>query len=250
MRPDLLEAQACVDWAESKLPDFANRMAGWLDDNVYVIVEDEPAPATYDSVVARQKQPFPLAFHVEFGAYLNTIRSSLDLLACALAKRNNIPRLDDIYFPVAWSHAAFIDPKFKGKKFIDALSQTERAIIQSLQPYKGGNDRLWLLHQLDIKRKHQRLLEIIMWPTGFTVPANFPSHAFVADFNAWILSGNNKTVLGTFKKGTPRNWSTDDLKVTQSIAIHEPTLVQPVRVVEALDDLAGLAHSIITLFDF
>jgi hypothetical protein len=120
-----------------------------------------------------------------------------------------------------------------------------------LKPYHGGNDRLWLLHQLDIKRKHHRLLEIILYATGFSVPTGFPSYpAFTPEFGGWVVSRNDKTLLGSFRKGTPHNWFTADLKITQSVAINEPPLIEPVRVIETLHDLAGLAQSIIKLFDF
>ena len=30
--------------------------------------------------------------------------------------------------------------------------------IKALQPYKGGDETVWTLHQLDIRRKHERLI--------------------------------------------------------------------------------------------
>jgi hypothetical protein len=38
------------------------------------------------------------------------------------------------------------------------LSKQERAAIKKLKPYKGGDESLWLVHHLDIVRKHERLL--------------------------------------------------------------------------------------------
>lgn len=38
-----------------------------------------------DMVVAVEKEPLPLSFNVEVGAYINAIRSSLDILATAMA---------------------------------------------------------------------------------------------------------------------------------------------------------------------
>jgi hypothetical protein len=64
-----------------------------------------------------------------------------------------------------------IDPLtgIEGKKW---LSKEERAAIKTLKPYKGGNDTIWPLHQLDIIRKHERLIcasvdiRSFRWETG------------------------------------------------------------------------------------
>ncbi len=87
MRADLLDALASVDWAESKLPAFEARLEAWLDGNIDITVVDNPSPATHDSVVAREKGFLQLELGVEAGAYINAIRSSLDILACAIGKR-------------------------------------------------------------------------------------------------------------------------------------------------------------------
>jgi hypothetical protein len=40
------------------------------------------------------------------------------------------------------------------------LSASERATIKSLDPYQGGDPAIWPLHQLDILRKHKRLITV------------------------------------------------------------------------------------------
>ena len=54
--------------------------------------------------------------------------------------------------------AEFAAGNYKGFKFIKGLPDAQRAIIETLKPYQGGNDPLFALHQLDIIRKHKRLL--------------------------------------------------------------------------------------------
>ena len=77
MRDDLLHAQASVDWAVARMPDLQERLDSWASANVSVEIEDAPPPAGQNPVVATLKEPIPLAFSVEVGAYLNTIRSGL-----------------------------------------------------------------------------------------------------------------------------------------------------------------------------
>jgi hypothetical protein len=115
MRDDLLDAQACVDWAVSQFPALQQRINSWLSVNVHIGVEETPPPATHDPIVAIENAALPLAFNVEVGAYINVIRSGLDILATALARRYGIPKPDEIYFPVANSEAAFMGGRYKGE---------------------------------------------------------------------------------------------------------------------------------------
>ena len=69
MRPDLLEAQACVDWTVSQLPSFQDRLLGWVRANVHVVVKEEGPKEVHNPVVIAEKTPLPLEFNVEAGAY-------------------------------------------------------------------------------------------------------------------------------------------------------------------------------------
>jgi hypothetical protein len=111
-------------------------------------------------------------FQVEVGVCLNVIRSSLDILASALANRHRQALIGDAYFPIASNKAVFLAGKgYKGDKFIQALPAKERSIIESLKPYRGpgGNHLLCALHDLDIVRKHMTLLEAGIAPRTFVV---------------------------------------------------------------------------------
>jgi len=101
MRADLSPAQASVDWAVAQLPAFQGRLDIWLRDNIQVVVKELPADTPNNVILAVEKEPLPLAFNVEAGAYINAIRSSLDILAATLASRRRPALVDDAYFPVA-----------------------------------------------------------------------------------------------------------------------------------------------------
>jgi hypothetical protein len=104
---DLVDAQACIDWTLDQLPGLQNCINAWLIANVKVEVEDPDPGVPNNIIVAIQREELPRAFNVEIGAYLNTIRSSLDILATALTVRYRIGRPEDAYFPIAKTEAAF-----------------------------------------------------------------------------------------------------------------------------------------------
>ena len=99
MRDDLLDAQASVDSAVAKLPAFAEEIEIWLRENVNCHIEQLEPPIPYSPIIAKLKAPLPVAFNVEAGAYINAIRSSLDILASTLAVRYSVPKPENAYFP-------------------------------------------------------------------------------------------------------------------------------------------------------
>jgi hypothetical protein len=91
MRADLLEAQACVDWPMSQLGDLNKRLEEWLARGVTIELKELPPPAESNLIVATENELLPLHFQAEVGAYINSIRSSLDVLAMVLVNRHNLP---------------------------------------------------------------------------------------------------------------------------------------------------------------
>lgn len=104
--------------------------------------------------------PPPVKLRIEIGLIVNEQRAILDALACILATRNGANHIKDVYFPVTRDKAAFAD----GRKKIRKLSQADRDAIESLTPWAPdddgvGNLPLFLLHEADRVRKHQKLLQ-------------------------------------------------------------------------------------------
>ena len=244
MRDDLLDAQAAVDWTVAQFPSLSVRVEIWLAENMEMVIKDQPAPATYNVIVAIPKEPLPRAFNVEIGAYINTIRSGLDILATVIANRYGIARPEDAYFPVAKSGAAFASGNYKGSKFVKALPPAECAIIEALTPYKGGNDLLWLLHDLDIMRKHRRLLGFGINPERFHLIGTDVRYNFAPVASGGLRVDDQETILGMIAKGAPHY----DMKIASYVTIYE-TGFAPKPVVATLNEFASLATAIIKLFD-
>jgi hypothetical protein len=246
MHDDLLHAQASVDWAVSQLPAFKKRLDAWLKENVDVVVKELPADTPNNVVVAIEKSPLPLAFQVEAGAYINAIRSSLDILAAALANRHCQALVDDAYFPVAYSAEQFALGNYKGPKFVKALPAKERTIIESLKPYNGGNDFLYPLHLLDIVRKHQRLLTAEIRPYHLVVSGwGDVSKNFTFVSTGWMRSGDDETVIGLLAKGAEK----PKLNLTMQVSLSETNYLPHREVVTTLYVFARFASAIIKEFD-
>jgi hypothetical protein len=243
MRADLLEAQASVDWVWDRLSALAERVEEWLQTNVVIEVRDVPPPATHNPIVAVEKEILPVAFSVEVGAYINTIRSSLDILAMTLVRRHGLSIKEDrVYFPIADSKGALL--KNGGAPLLQQLPADDRGRLLALNPYREGNPALWALHRLDIVRKHRRLLDVQIRPIhlsmqGALQPGDFePLHG--EPFQAGV-----ETVIGLIRKGVP----TPTMQSRFYVAINEPDTIQRRPVSAALIYLAEAASTAIKLFD-
>jgi hypothetical protein len=243
MRDDLLDAQAGIDWTESKLPAFGDLLQTWINDNVHVVIEDTEPPATHNVAVAVESTPMPLAFNVEAGAYINVVRSSLDILVAALAARSGKSSART-QFPIFRSDLDFLDP-LCGIESVKWLSAGDRGIIKSLAPYPGGNDTLWFLHRLDIDRKHRRLLGVRLAPlvvrvSGWSLKDG--DVRFPANFE---VVSNSRTVIALIAKDAARS----RVHLTAHVGLAESGRLGRIPVIQALGEFTSLAASIIKLFD-
>lgn len=202
MRADLIDAVGTVEWGEAQLPLFAKRFHTWWATNVQLAPMDLNPPFGNMSAIVSAKEDLPAVFHAELGAIIGSFRSSLDLLAATIAKRNGIVPSHDTHFPVFRSWQDMIDPLtgLEAKKW---LSSADILIIKSLDPYEGGNEALWALHQLDILRKHEKLIACTVHPRldyvigkGISFPGSMT--------NIPVYDLKDKPVLFVYPRNAPK----------------------------------------------
>jgi hypothetical protein len=157
----------------------------------------------------------PLEFSAILGDAIHNLRGALDYLAYALVvrKQGHAPGRE-VGFPI-FCNAKGYELGKKGK--IGAMGQAAIEAIDAIKPYKGGNDALWRLHQLDIIDKHRllivsfvarqdidkglkggRVLEFRRSPVKvgdelFRVPADFEKHVDV-DFTFDVAFGESQII--------------------------------------------------------
>jgi hypothetical protein len=204
VRPDLLEAQACVDWPMSQIGDLSKRLEEWLARGVTIEIKELPPPAESNLIVATENELLPLHFQAEVGAFINSIRSSLDVLAMVLVNRHNLQiREDRVFFPIARSKEEFERAGGSAQKFLEGLPKLGRQLMEHLQPYQGGNPALWALHHLDIVRKHRRLLNARLRPIHMSIQGILAEGDFTPLGGGGSIQVGAEIVLGMIKKGVP-----------------------------------------------
>lgn len=128
--------------------------------NIYFYSYPNRSPTFICGMIA----PVPPEVSLAYGDTVHCLRASLDLLANDVVKLNG-GSTKGVYFPFAASEDLLPD-QIKQKKFDRAGDQAVE-ILKSLKPYRGGDEVLRGMHDLDIQDKHQMILPTL--PT-FKIP--------------------------------------------------------------------------------
>ncbi|HEX6482945.1 MAG TPA: hypothetical protein VF043_29220 [Ktedonobacteraceae bacterium] len=94
------------------------------------------------------------------GDIIQNLRSSLDHLAYQLFTLGpgNGTNGRRIYFPIADTAAEYKQEK---KKKTEGMTQQAKGVIDTIKPYRGGNDTLWKIHKLNNIDKHRLLVTVV-----------------------------------------------------------------------------------------
>ncbi len=152
MKPEpLLAAFAKIERAKSQIEDIKIRVNTWIDIGAYDIVSKvnpyDPGEEIWSFI------PKPLGFDlpIAIGETLHNIRTPLDQIISAVAEQH-CGSADGTAFPFGKTEDIFKRALTKQKKLLpaDAID-----MIIALKPYKGGNDLLWAINELNRGDKHR-----------------------------------------------------------------------------------------------
>lgn len=243
MRDDLLDAQAVIDWAVSDLPILQGKIDRWRRDAPYQLVGDvNTEPGKKLIRLTNVKLPSDI-ISAEAGIIVHAIRSSLDLLAVALAERNGAVDPTDVYFPIWKDAAAFNDPKDRTAQKIKRLSVADQAAIKNRKPYEGGNNYIAALHKLDLTRKHRRLIGAFVAPSAILISGEATRQGVTFEPRWQGFQDDAVVAVG------PAHASESHITLDPGVRFAQPGIVSRKPLVEVLDDFVSLARSIITMFD-
>jgi hypothetical protein len=244
MRSDLLDAQAAVDWAIAQIATLQGNILRWQQSRPYEL-RMEPDPLTGEQlIVTHETSPLTPLINAEVGAMINSLRSSLDLLAAALARRNTPRRKTNTYFPIRASLRDFRHTiKTIGNE--QWLSKAEITKIENIKPYRGGDKYVWPLAKLDNLRKHERLID-----AGFEI-TSFYMTMYIPHGTPDGRRLDDKTILRRFPSNTPTFVFTEgNSSLNGEITFNEPTLgLHKVQVVPMIREFAKRCAEIIAVFD-
>jgi hypothetical protein len=146
-----------VDRAREHIRELHSEIRRFHSRDPYSIVENLD-PETGESVkTLRIRRRMPPRLAVIVGDVVHNLRSSLDHLAWQLVLANHEVPTRRTAFPISDTVAEF---ESRGLRKIQGVGHEAACLIKGLKPFKGGNDALWSLHQLNIIDKHRLLVTI------------------------------------------------------------------------------------------
>ena len=102
-----------------------------------------------------------------------------------------------------------------------------------------------MLHQLDIMRKHRRLLTVGLRPTAIYMTDKEPLPDDFTPIAVSEIRPNEETIMGLIRKGAPDY----EMKFATYVTISEPGLIERKPLGGVLNHLANHCESIIKLFE-
>jgi hypothetical protein len=179
------------------------RAARFIDELEHILVAfncDSPFSARFDfatvppQIVIDWKGVDHEAMAV-LGDAVHNLRAALDLLASELARING--KSDpNVYFPFSATMAEF--PAAVAKRNFDKAGHDAVTLVHQLAPYRGGNELLRAIHDLDIEDKHTSLLE-----TQKTIDFEVDGSFDITNPQQSELSHHVRSIEHCFREGSP-----------------------------------------------
>jgi len=193
------------------------------------------------------------------GDAIHNLRSALDHLAYQLVLvSGNIPDKRTC-FPIADSAEEYTSPSFRRK--IKGMRQDVINAIDAVHPYKGGNDLLWRLNQLDIIDKHRLLLAIESIHTAYSATPSERDEIFkiwsrshpgepLPNIDGILVTPKNIRILhaGDILRTIPESEVEQNMKFQLDIAFNEPPIIDTKSIVTTLHEMKKLVAKIIIEF--
>ena len=192
------------------------------------------------------------------GETIHSLRSSLDHLAYELFIHNSGASASskNIYFPIASSAERYECIK---KDRTAGLSQNAIALIDKLEPFKGKNDVLWQINELDIIDKHRFLVTVgssfqsmdLGAVTVALMQDHFPDIGPLPKMPAFFRTANNLFPLKSgdelFISG-PGDKPVDGLQFRFSIVLSEPGIAEGVILDEIIGSMIKSVERLVPIF--
>jgi hypothetical protein len=94
------------------------------------------------------------------GDVLQNLRTALDYLACALVSANGGKVTSKIGFPIFKNAPVTPGDECTFTRKVEGMRQEAKDLIRACKPYKGGDEVLWRLHELNRREKHRLLFTV------------------------------------------------------------------------------------------
>lgn len=260
--PELAGARAKIERAKEHIRDLDREKAAFLALSPYIVTPDYYVEHGATAYFLDECREIPICIPLLTGDAAHCLRTALDYLAYSLVP--TLPGQEPsthIYFPICKGLKEY---RTESVRKTDGMPQSAKDRIDAFEPYLGGDDRLWKLHQLDIVDKHRLLTTTatVVTKMGFNVDASWIEESFnrAIKFSPYTVLPEEVVYLPTPKPLFPMekgamiyavagNHKTNKrINLTFDIAFGESEIFAGDLLVETLSELTDLVESIVLSF--
>jgi hypothetical protein len=159
-----------IERAKEHVRDLDSAMESFRSSNPYGFRIENDAQTGDKLHYLNIRVETPNSFALMIGDAVHNLRTSLDHLAWQLVEANgNTPKIGvgGTQFPIYDSPSKL---KTGGVAEIQGITSDAQKLVNSIKPYKGGCDDLWILHELDLMDKHR-----LLFATAFALSSVGPT---------------------------------------------------------------------------
>lgn len=231
-----------VKRAKKHIGDLDTALNTFLGTNPYKVgSKDHPVLKDATTFFVEKADPIPPDIPVICGDAIHNLRSALDHLAWHLVECSGHSAGTHTGFPI-YDPSAFKNQKEEAK-FFERKTQGMRTeitdAIRAQQPYKGGNDTLWAIHDLDIVDKHHLLL-----PIGFTSPHFRVRNTFNIELWGWYRIKQGEDIVTITHKVTPE----EQIEFAFDVVLGEEGVFYGKSVIKSLSIMFDVVHCLLSDF--
>jgi hypothetical protein len=242
--------------AKDHIADLDTEIRRFFDTNPYKVGTKRDPESRKLIYYLTGVQPTPESLAVIGGDAVQNLMSALDHLAYQLVLSDTgdkPPNPNWIYFPIA-DDAAKYEAKKHGK--IEGARQETFDAIDAIKPYKGGNDALWNLYQLNNIEKHRLLITVGSMFQSLDLGAHMSGmmkKAFPGkDFPTISAFFKPADVLFPLKEGdelfidAPNAEVNEKMQFRFNVALNEPGIIEGKPLLETVHQFTALVEGIVT----
>lgn len=233
-----------INRANEHINDLATACKTFIDSTPFVLDRVTDPSTGYYHFKLTNIQPPPPEISLITGDAIHNLRSALDHLACELVLANGQTPLRQTCFPIFDTATKYQN---MDTKKVRGMSRGALRAIDAAKPYKGGNEALYTLHELDIADKHHALLTTIVAVGEAAIEVritlqNFKAPPFALPNFQTPLNGGD--VFFICEPGVE-----DQTRIDFDVALCEPKIIKGRPIVRALRWLVKEVDDTVTSFE-
>jgi len=232
-------------------------IATFLNTNPYKVSTKIDAKTKRLIYYIQSADDLPKNIALTTGDIIQNLRSSLDQLAYQLFLQNSGSTAQGrhIQFPISMDLSGY-----EARKGTDTngISSQAKNLIDAIKPYRGGNDRLWQIHELSNIDKHRTLVTVGSSYRSMDLGAHmsaamkeaFPDRR-IPSISAFFKPADSLFPLAVGKElfiDRPDAKPLPDMQFRFDIALNEPGIVDGEPLLEAVQAMIDTVGALVPTF--